>query len=80
MNLVLSTREGAMSTLDFKIIGIFRSLSKEYDARAVRIPLPAAQELTATSGVNAVVVLLAHNNVFLAKKPTRYGESNDFLR
>ena len=59
MNLVLSTREGAMSTLDFKIVGIFRSLSKEYDARAVRIPLPAAQELTATSGVNAVVVLLA---------------------
>jgi putative ABC transport system permease protein len=59
VNLVLSTREGAMSTLDFKIVGIFRSLSKEYDARAVRIPLPAAQELTATSGVNAVVVLLA---------------------
>lgn len=59
VNLVLSTREGAMSTLDFKIVGIFRSLPKEYDARAVRIPLPAAQELTATSGVNAVVVLLA---------------------
>jgi hypothetical protein len=33
VNLVLSTREGAMSTLDFKIVGIFRSLSKEYDAR-----------------------------------------------
>jgi putative ABC transport system permease protein len=48
-----------MSTLDFKIVGIFRSLSKEYGARAVRIPLPAAEDLTATSGVNAVVVLLA---------------------
>jgi putative ABC transport system permease protein len=59
VNLVLSTRDGAMNTLDFKMVGIFRSLSKEYDARAVRIPLQAAQELTATSGVNAVVVLLA---------------------
>jgi putative ABC transport system permease protein len=59
VNLVLATREGAMNTLDFKLVGVFRSLSKEYDAHAVRIPLRAAQELTATSGVNAVVVLLA---------------------
>jgi putative ABC transport system permease protein len=59
VNLVLTTREGAINTLDFKVVGAFRSLSKEYDARAVRIPLPAAQELTATSGVNSVVVLLA---------------------
>jgi len=59
VNLLLTTRDGAMNTLDFKLVGVFRSLSKEYDARAVRIPLPAAQELTAVSGVNAVVVLLA---------------------
>ena len=58
VNLLLTTPEGAMNTLDFKVVGIFRSLSKEYDARAIRIPLRAAQELTATSGVNAVVVLL----------------------
>jgi putative ABC transport system permease protein len=59
VNLLLTTREGAMNTLDFRVVGVFRSLSKEYDARAVRVPLPAAQELTAVSGVNAVVVLLA---------------------
>jgi putative ABC transport system permease protein len=47
-----------MNTLDFQIVGVFRSLSKEYDARAVRIPIPAAQELTATAGVYAIVVLL----------------------
>ena len=58
VTLLLTTREGAMNTLDFQVVGIFRSFSKEYDARAVRIPLPAAQELTATSGVNAIVVLL----------------------
>jgi putative ABC transport system permease protein len=59
VNLLLNTRDGAMNALDFKIVGVFRSLSKEYDARAVRVPLRAAQELTATSGVNSVVVLLA---------------------
>jgi putative ABC transport system permease protein len=59
VNLLLTTREGAMNTLDFRLVGVFRSMSKEYDARAVRVPLRAAQELTATSSVNAVVVLLA---------------------
>lgn len=59
VNLLLSTREGAMNTLDFRIVGVFRTLSKEYDARAVRIPLRAAQELTASPGVNAIVALLA---------------------
>jgi putative ABC transport system permease protein len=58
VNLLLTTRDGAINTLDFKVVGVFRSLSKEHDARAVRIPLRAAQELTGTSGVNAVVVLL----------------------
>lgn len=59
VNLVLNTRDGAMNTLDFQVVGVFRSLSKEYDARAVRIPLPAAQSLTGTEGVNAIVLLLS---------------------
>ncbi|MEO8186832.1 MAG: ABC transporter permease [Burkholderiaceae bacterium] len=63
VNLVLTTREGAMNVLDFQLVGIFRSLSKEYDARAVRIPLRAAQELTATAGVGAIVVLLADTDL-----------------
>ncbi len=63
VNLLLTTREGAMNTLDFTVVGVFRSLSKEYDARAVRVPLPSAQELTAVTGVNAVVVLLAETDL-----------------
>jgi len=58
VTIVLSTREGATNSLDFRVVGIFRSLSKEYDARVVRILLPAAQELTAMSGITAFVVLL----------------------
>ena len=70
VNLLLTTRDGAMNTLDFKIAGIFRSLSREYDARAVRIPLRAAQELTAVPGVNAVVVLLADTDLTDAVRDT----------
>lgn len=68
VNLLLTTREGAMNTLDFRVVGVFRSLSKEYDARAVRVPLSAAQELTAVSGVNAVVVLLADTELTAAAR------------
>lgn len=63
VNLVLTTREGAMNTLEFKVVGVFRSLSKEYDARAVRVQLRAAQELTASPGVSALVLLLADTDM-----------------
>jgi putative ABC transport system permease protein len=58
VDLVVSTREGAMNTLQFNVIGVFRSLSKEYDARAVQISLSTAAELVDTPGITAVVVLL----------------------
>ena len=58
VNIVLSTPDGAMNALDFEVVGVFQSFSKEYDARAVRIPLAAAQELLNTKGANVVVVSL----------------------
>jgi putative ABC transport system permease protein len=56
--LVLNTSDGSMNSLDFLVVGVFQSFSKDFDARAVRIPLPAAQELLATPGVNLIVVSL----------------------
>ena len=56
--LVASTTEGAMNTLDFEVVGVFQSFSQEYDSRAVKIPLSAAQELLSSSGVNVLVVAL----------------------
>ena len=58
VTLLVSTGEGAINTLDLEIVGIFQTFSKDYDARAVRIPLVAAQELLATSGVHALVISL----------------------
>jgi putative ABC transport system permease protein len=58
VTLLLNTSDGALNTADFVIVGVFQTYSKEFDARAVRIPLAAAQTLLNTNGVNAVVVSL----------------------
>ncbi len=57
--LVASTTEGTMNSVDFELVGVFQSFSKEYDARAVKIPLAAAQELFGSRGANLLVVELS---------------------
>jgi putative ABC transport system permease protein len=58
VSLLVSTPGGAMNTLEFEVVGVFKSFSKDYDARAVKIPLEVAQELLDSRGVNVVVVSL----------------------
>jgi putative ABC transport system permease protein len=58
VNLLINTKDGALNSLEFEVVGVFRTFSKEYDARAVRIALSAAQELLLSRGVNSVVVSL----------------------
>ncbi len=57
--LVINTPDGALNSLEFVVIGVFQTFSNDYDARAVRIPLTAAQELLATTGINTLVLSLA---------------------
>lgn len=56
--LLINTPEGALNSLEFEVVGTFQTFSKDYDARAVRIPLGAAQDLLATPGINTLVVAL----------------------
>lgn len=58
VTLLLNTAEGALNTLDFQIIGVFQTLSKDYDDRAVRIPLRAAWELLGTRSAHSLVFAL----------------------
>ena len=58
VTLLVSVAEGAMNTLDFEVVGVFQSISQEYDSRAVKISLAAAQELFASDGVNVLVLAL----------------------
>ena len=50
LTLLVSTTDGALNSLEFEVIGIFRTFARDYDNRAVRIPLAAAQELVGTRG------------------------------
>ncbi len=59
VTLLASTLEGAMNTADLEVVGVFRSFSKDYDARALKVSLTAAQELLSTPDANTIVVQLA---------------------
>jgi putative ABC transport system permease protein len=58
VTLLVSTAGGALNTLDLEVIGVFQSFSKDFDARAVRLGLEAAQTVLDTAGVNTLVVSL----------------------
>lgn len=58
VTVLVNTRDGALNTMDFRVVGVFRSFFRDYDARAVRIKLQAAQDLIAERAVNSTVVLL----------------------
>ena len=59
INIVTNTTAGSMNSLEFEVVGIFRSFSKEFDARAVRIPLATAKELLDTNAVHSLVFSLS---------------------
>lgn len=58
VTLLVTTPEGAFNTLDFEVRGVFRTMSREYDAHAVRVSLRAAQDLLGIDAVHSLVVLL----------------------
>ncbi len=62
VSLLVSTPDGAMNTLEFEVVGIFESFSKDYDARTVKIPLLAAQELLDANVANALVITLKNTD------------------
>jgi len=63
---VASTIAGAMNTADLEVVGVFRSFSQDYDARALKLPLAVAQRLMGTQGANAMVVLLERTDMTAA--------------
>lgn len=64
LTLLATTVDGAMNAVDVKVTGIFRSSAKEYDDRAMMMPLSHAQTLLGTPSVDMVVVLL-HDTALL---------------
>lgn len=58
--LILTTPDGALNSLEFKVVGIFRTIAKDYDDHAVQIALPAARELLQIQAAHSLVMLLDH--------------------
>lgn len=58
VDLVANTLDGRMNALEFEVVGTFQTFSKDYDARALRISLGAAQDLLAAAGANVAVLEL----------------------
>jgi putative ABC transport system permease protein len=58
VTVLANSLEGALNSVDLQVIGVFQSFSNDYDARAIKIPLAAAQELLGTGSVNALVISL----------------------
>lgn len=58
VTLIISLSQGAINTMDLQVIGVFQSFSKEFDSRAIRIPLTATQELLDTKSAHVLVLTL----------------------
>ncbi|HEU4521898.1 MAG TPA: FtsX-like permease family protein [Thermoanaerobaculia bacterium] len=58
LTLMTTTVSGSLNAADVRVAGIFTSGVKELDARAIKIPLPAAQQLLQTSKVEKLLVFL----------------------
>jgi putative ABC transport system permease protein len=62
VTLLANTLDGALNTLDLQVVGVFQSFSNDYDARAIKILLPAAQDLLSTASANALVISLKNTS------------------
>lgn len=58
VNVLANMPDGGLNSLEFEVVGIFRTFSRDFDARAVRMSLDDARELLAVAGAHAVVVSL----------------------
>lgn len=58
VTLLMTLSAGAVNTIDFELVGIFQSFSREFDARAVRIPIGAARELMDTASAHVFIAML----------------------
>jgi len=58
LTLMGTTRDGALNAVDVRVAGLYATGIKEFDARAIKVSLPAAQRLLDTDRVTKVIVKL----------------------
>ncbi|WP_374338998.1 ABC transporter permease [Methyloversatilis sp.] len=65
--LMTTTAAGNINAVEAPVVGIFTSVSKEYDDSALRVPLRLAQQLVKVSGAQQWLVLLDDTDLTDAK-------------
>jgi len=58
LTLMATTANGSLNALDVRVAGIFSTGTKEYDERAIKLPLVAAQRLLQTKKIEKLLVVL----------------------
>ena len=58
VTLLANTDQGALNSVDLDVLGVFRTYSRDYDARAVRISFEAAKDLLGTDATSVLVASL----------------------
>ncbi len=66
--LLTNTVGGSLNAFDMKVKGIFFTASKEFDDRALRLPIKMAQKLIRTDGIQTLVVMLDKTEYTLQAK------------
>jgi putative ABC transport system permease protein len=58
VTLLVNTPEWGLNSLEFAVVGVFQTISKDYDDHAVRIDMDAAHELIGVEAAHALVLSL----------------------
>jgi putative ABC transport system permease protein len=62
LTLMSTTTSGSLNAMDVRVAGVFMSGVKEYDDRAVKMSLPAAQQLLQTRKIERLIVMLRNTD------------------
>lgn len=62
ITLMTTTVSGSLNAIDARVVGLFRTGVREYDERAVKMPLAGAQQLMQTKRVEKVLVFLKNTD------------------
>src|SRR5213082_1902731 len=58
LTLMSTTTTGSLNAMDVRVAGIYMSGVKEYDDRAIKMPLAGAQQLLQTGKIERLIVML----------------------
>ena len=69
VTILTNSTEGVLNAVDFRIVGVVRTGSVEFDSVFVKIPLELAQRVRETEGVDRLIVLLHETDDLDAAQP-----------